>query len=342
VLTYIVPLRRWRTEPVDELAEYLNSMSAVAEVIVVDGSAPPIFAHHHRHLGPAVRHVPVDPARTGRSGKVNGVLTGVDLASHERLVIADDDVRYDHAVLSAVADRLADADLVRPQNHFAPCPWHAHWDTARSLLNRSLWADYPGTLAVRRSVLRRSGGYDADVLFENLELMRTVAAVGGCVRHAPDLYVRRTPPTTSQFLSQRVRHAYDSSATPLRWAFELALLPALVLVARRRPPALLVAAGAAIALAERGRRRQDGRRVFSPWGSVLAPCWLLERAACAWLALGSRARGGVRYAGGRFSRSANSRRELARRHAASRLDPAAPSPHPPTPVPLRPVLGAAR
>ena len=37
-------------------------------------------------------------------------------------------------------------DLVRPQNYFEPLPWHARWDTARTLLNRGLGRDYPGTL----------------------------------------------------------------------------------------------------------------------------------------------------------------------------------------------------
>jgi hypothetical protein len=316
VLSYVVPLRRWAVDPINDLADYLGELSTMAEVIVVDGSAPEIFDTHARAFaGRSVRHLAVDPARPGRSGKVRGVLTGVDAASHEHVVIADDDVRYGPAQLRQVDALLADADLVRPQNYFDPLPWHARWDTARTLLNRALTADYPGTLGVRRSTLRGAGGYDADALFENLELIRTIEAVDGCVQHAPDVYVRRLPPSTRQFRSQRVRQAFDSWATPGRLALELALLPATVgLAALRRWVPLTAAASATMGLAEYGRRRAGGAAVFPVSSSFLAPGWLLERAVCAWIALAHlQLLGGVRYAGATFSRAATSRSELRRR-----------------------------
>jgi hypothetical protein len=82
---------------------------------------------------------------------VAGIRTGIRHASHERILIADDDVRYDPESLRRTVELLGEYDLVRPQNYFQPLPWHARWDTARTLLNRSLGGDYPGTLAVRRS-----------------------------------------------------------------------------------------------------------------------------------------------------------------------------------------------
>jgi hypothetical protein len=78
-------------------------------------------------------------------GKVAGVTTGVRRAGFEAVVIADDDVRYEHATLQRLVEYLDDHDLVRPQNFFDPLPWHARWDTARTLLNRAFGADYPGT-----------------------------------------------------------------------------------------------------------------------------------------------------------------------------------------------------
>ena len=311
---YVLPLRWADDDGIDALTEYLRRLRDLVDVTVVDGSPPPQFAAHAAKWAALVRHVPPD-SRPTANGKVAGVLTGVRLARHEAIVIADDDVRYDERELRRLVALLRSADLVRPVNVFAPpLPWHARWDTARSLLNRALGTDYPGTLAVRRSILERTGGYDGDVLFENLELIRTVRAAGGRERVVPDLYVRRIPPTAGHFRGQRVRQAYDDFAQPLRLAVELAILPS-ALVALRRPPLLLGGLLATVLLAEVGRRRHGGARIYPATSALWAPAWVAERAACIWLALGRRLTGGVPYAGGKLLRAGTPMRELRRRFA---------------------------
>ena len=254
-------------------------------------------------------------------GKVNGVITGVREACRSRIVIADDDVRYDPEALRRTVRLLDKADLVRPQNYFDDLPWHARWDTGRSLLNRVFTGDptfpvgdFPGTLAVRRSAFLASGAYDGDSLFENLELMRTISAAGGLVVTPLDLYVSRRPPSTDQFLSQRVRQAYDDFAIPLRLMTFLAVGPLSIISRRRGGGRVLVGAAAILAsVAEIGRRRAGGARWFPFTASLLAPAWVLERSICAWLALWARVRGGARYGEARVARSANSIRHLRRR-----------------------------
>src|SRR5918912_708810 len=91
--------------------------------------------------------------------------------------------------LAAIVAELDSADVVRPQNYFDPFPWHACLDTARSLLNRISGGDWPGTLGVRRSRLLATHGYDGKVLFENLELVRTVKAAGGVEAVPPGFFV---------------------------------------------------------------------------------------------------------------------------------------------------------
>ena len=316
-LTYVLPLRRWQAGADEELVGYLGWLAGQVETIVVDGSPEEVFAAHHRQFGHLVRHIPVDPDLRGRYGKVNGVNTGVRAAGNERVVVADDDVRYDAAGLGRMAALLDHADVVRPQNHFEPLPWHARWDTARTLLNRALGADYPGTLGVRRSRLLAAGGYDGDCLFENLELMRTVEVAGGRVVTPLDFYVRRLPPSSRHFWSQRVRQAYDDFALPARMAAELSVLPVVgALLVRRRPLAVAALAAAAVGAAEVGRRRADGPSVYPPSCSLFAPLWLAERGVCAWVAVWLRlVRGGVPYAGAVLSKSANSKRVLRRRLA---------------------------
>ncbi len=309
--TYVLPLRWVHDGPFEDLTEYLRMLAGWLDVVVVDGSPPPRFAEHHRAWGGFATHVPPDARFRFLNGKVDGVLTGIELARHKAVVIADDDVRYGRDELHRVLAGLAHADVVRPQNYFRPLPWHARWDTARTLLNRALDGDFPGTLAVRRSTLLELGGYDGDVLFENLELMRTVEAAGGVVAHDPGCLVRRLPPTARHFARQRVRQAYDEWARPARMAASLAILPVVTwLVVHRRVGALAAAAGGTVAMAEVGRRRYGGRRYFPASSSVLAPLWVAERAVCAWLALVRRATGGCPYGGARFVRAATPVREL--------------------------------
>jgi hypothetical protein len=319
--SYVLPFRADGEGKVSELAEYLASISALAEVIVVDGSPPREFDRHADRFGPAVRHLRPDRDLSYAMGKVNGVITGVRRASNEAVVIADDDVRYEPHVLLEVVERLSRAELVVPQNYFQPLLWHARWDTARTLLNRihtgDRWfpvGDFPGTLGVRRTFFLEIDAYDGDVIFENLQLMRTVHAAGGKVEPALDLYVRRLPPTTRQFLSQRVRQAYDDFAIPLRMGVFLSIGPVVLGLALGRRGRL--AAGLAIgtmALAETGRRRWHGASVYSASGSLMAPAWIAERALCSWLALGQRVlRGGTTYRGGLISRAATSASELER------------------------------
>lgn len=339
---YILPLRWSEDSGLAELSDYLRHLAGWIGVTVVDGSDPALFERHRSAFPAAVRHIRPGPHEGTHSpgaghpgnGKVAGVMAGVRTSGAEYLVIADDDVRYTPEALAAVVHHLKSAEVVRPQNYFAPLPWHARWDTARTLLNRAWSADYPGTLGVRRSALLATGGY-AGVLFENLELIRTVKAAGGSERTLPDLFVARRPPTARHFLRQRVRQAYDDFAQPRRLAAELALLPAaaaaLFLPGKARLAVLLGLAGVAVACAETGRRRHNGTTVFPASAALFAPPWALERAVCVWLALGLRWRGGIAYAGSRIRTAAHSEAELRRRHAGKlpqrpRLDRTVPSP----------------
>lgn len=308
-LEYVLPLRWEGDEGLDELTAYLRRLSEWVDVTVVDGSPPARF-DEHRLAWPFVRHLA--PAFPGANGKARGAMTGIDAGRHDGVVVADDDVRYERAELERMADLLADADFVRPQNVFRPLPWHARWDTGRTLLNRALGGDFSGTVGLRRSAL---GGrpYDTDVLFENLELERTVAARGGRVVVAQDVFVTRRPPAVERFVEQRVRQAYDDFAQPARLVRELLILPLVAVAALRgRWLALGIGMLGVVALAEFGRRRHGGAAVFAPTASLWAPLWLAERAVTVWIALGLRLRGGVRYRDARLARAATPLRRLRR------------------------------
>jgi hypothetical protein len=312
VLTYVLPLRTDDTEDVSELAAYLREVADhVDDVLVVDGSPTHTVEQHRALLDSRIRVVP--PEEVTLMGKVGNVLTGLAHARHDKVVIADDDVRYTAAQLQELAARLDAAEVVRPQNYFNPRPWHARVDTARTLLARTTGGDWPGTLGVCRSFVQRAGGYSGDVLFENLELVRTVRAHGGREDVALDLLVARRPPTTRHFLRQQVRQAYDEFARPVRLVFSLSVLPLFVERLMRRRWGSIAAGTAAITLAaESGRRRAGGRAVFPVSSVLLAAPWMLWRSVCSWAAVGAYLRGGARYRGTRIRRAATPRRVLRR------------------------------
>jgi glycosyltransferase involved in cell wall biosynthesis len=307
--SYLLPIKARDTAHAEELAAYLRSLHCV-QIVVVDDSDRSIFDAHARAFDSSILHVRPDPAIRGANGKVRNVLSGLRYCRSEKVVIADDDVRYSPWALRAVIAALDDADIVRPQNYFDPLPWHALLDTSRTLINRALDGDWPGTLAFRRS--SAPFGYDADALFENLELVRTVRSRGGRESIRRDIYVRRLPPTTQHYVRQRVRQAYDEFARPVRLLATLAILPACLL----KPSLIPAFATLSVAAAFAGWLRDGGHRYFSRLAVLLAPLWLAERAICAWLAVYERVRyGGVRYAGRVVKRAASSPKELRRKWA---------------------------
>lgn len=316
--SYVVPLSADDPFVTSEWTQYLEWISGQGELIVVDGSPREAFAVNDRVWGGYGIHVA--PSEWSLVGKVANVMTGIRLASHERVVVADDDVRFGFEIHALVA-RLDGADVVRPQNYFDPLPWHALWDSGRSLLNRVAGGDWPGTLALRRSTLLAAGGYAGDVMFENYELVKTVEAAGGCHRVARDIFVCRLPPSASHFLSQRVRQAYDEIGRPGRLVPFLAVVPVVgVLAGMRRWRTLRRATFVSIALvvttAEIGRQREGAWSYFPFRCSIASPLWVAERSVCSWAALYARARGGVVYRGRRVKRATLSSRERRMRIAA--------------------------
>jgi hypothetical protein len=324
-LSYVLPLRWDEERDSDELTDYLRWLSNLVDLIVVDGSTADVFAAHRSHWQELATHIPPDPDLEFLNGKVDGVFTGVRRARFDAVVIADDDVRYDLVSLWAIRCLLEHNDLVRPQNYFVPMPWHALWDSARSLLNRAVGADFPGTLGFRRSFFIAMGGYDGNVMFENLELIRTVAAAGGREAAPLDLFVARRPPAPGAFWRQRVRQAFDDLAMPVRLVIFLSVIPLTTFaIATRRIRWVAGAALASVLVAERGRRRGSGTQAFPARASLFAPFWVSERAVCSWLAVASRfVYGGIRYRAGVIATAATPTRRL-----ESRFRTGAPPVHP--------------
>lgn len=285
--TYLLPIRRSAFDEAEaqDFASYFRSLAeAGCEVIVVDGSPDGVFARHRSLWAAMCRHEAVDRRFGYMNDKVNGIHTGVELASCEKIVLADDDIRYTADGIEKMIALLEEFEMVRPQNFLAPLPWWARLESARMLINRATLqtGDYPGTCAFRRSIMLRLGHYDGDVLFDNEEIVRHFARFGASIHYGIDLFVQKRPPTFRKWKEQRPRQAYEDFGLRAKTALFLAL-PVLLLLSAMAAGGLgivfsvLLLSVCAIALACAGSARGEASEYIPPWTCLYAPLWIGER-----------------------------------------------------------------
>lgn len=301
--TYLLPIRRVRLDQLEvkRLADYFKLLRlAGCEVLIVDGSPPSIFQEHKKSWQSFARHLAPDPKYTYMNGKVNGVHTGVASASCERIILADDDIRYTAGDVKRMCHLLDRYEMVRPQNFINPLPLWARLETARILLNRGVLraGDYPGTCGFRRSTMYRVGPYDGDVLFDNEEIVRHFALQRASIKYALDFFILKRPSTFAKWLEQRPRQAYEDFVMRGKTAAFLSVLPitfALSYITTARAGFIFLAAISLISilLSSRGLLRDRAYRFFSPVSALYSPLWILERSISVYWAVYWR----VRYGG---------------------------------------------
>ncbi len=265
---------------------------AGCEVLVIDGSPEHVFAQNHAAWSPLWRHEKVEQSFGYLNDKVNGIHTGVNLAGTEKIILADDDVRYTPEQIERVTDLLDQYEVVRPQNFLAPLPWWARMEAARMLINRATLriADYPGTCAFQRAAMLRVGHYDGDVLFDNEEIIRHFAREGATIDYAADFFVQKRPPDFRKWIEQRPRQAYEDFGLRAKTALFFALPWLALVVAWSAGWAGVIlymcAVGiAAIILASAGRARGHAAKYFLISVCVFAPLWVGERVISTYWAL---------------------------------------------------------
>ena len=284
--TYLLTIRRAGFDAAEaaDFREYFQTLAAAGcEVLVVDGSPPEVFAEHGRAWRSACRHEPVDPQYKYLNGKVNGIHTGVALAEHDRIILADDDIRYAPGDIRRMAGLLEDFDMVRPQNYFRPLPVWARTEAARMLINRHWIAegDYSGTLGITKNAMLRVGHYDGDVLFDNEEIVRHFRLKGERVKYARDFFLLKLPPTFEKWIEQRPRQAYEDFVMRAKTLFfaSLPLVLALTWMKAGWQLSLIYVTVISVgACASAARGLTDGAARFFPLQVVLyAPLWIAER-----------------------------------------------------------------
>jgi hypothetical protein len=293
--TYLLPIRRgsFSAEEAGDFAEYFEALAnAGCNVLVIDGSPSDVFEQHQRIWSQHAHHQPVDRRFNYLNDKVNGIHTGVELSPNEKIILADDDIRYSADDIERASHLLDDYEVVRPQNYLRPLPWWARMESARMLINRATLrtADYPGTCAFRRATMLRVGHYDGDVLFDNEEIIRHFARHGAQICYANDFFVLKRAPRFRKWLEQRPRQAYEDFGLRAKTTLFFSL-PALVtlvaVIAGTKALAwvLTLLALLAMMIAFAGRMHGDARNYFPVSIIFFAPFWILERSISTYWAL---------------------------------------------------------
>lgn len=280
-------------DDVRELAAYLSNLSVNNfEVVTVDGSLAP--EKNRRVLRWVGRHVIARPQHLDGSGFIDPIRVAMDVASCDKVIVADAHVRYSEATLEEISALLDLHEVVEPQDYFDPLPWWGGIEAGRMLVHRSLsqLPDHGSTFGFRRGAIRglRSLGIpmpDDDV--------RRLASQGAEVFSAIGIFVRRIPPMLSDWLHDVPRQADDDFDEPAKAAFFFIVLPLALMLAifggvRTVSSYAGAIAVASIALAIRGRM---GASPFFPWRACFfAPLWVLERSITIYWALLRRMSGG--------------------------------------------------
>jgi hypothetical protein len=293
--TYLLPIRRaaFSATEAAELRRYFQALgNADCRVLVIDGSPEAVFERNHEAWSSICRHEAVDRSFGYLNDKVNGIHTGVELASSEKIILADDDIRYTVADINRVCALLDTFEVVRPQNFLSPLPWWARMEAARMLINRATLrtADYPGTCAFRRECMLRVGHYDGDVLFDNEEIIRHFARAGAAINFAANLFVQKHPPRFRKWIEQRPRQAYEDFGLRMKSGIFFSI-PLLAMFLGWNAGwqgfllCLLALAIVAVGLAVGGRLRGAAAPYFRWSICLFAPLWVVERTFSTYWAL---------------------------------------------------------
>ena len=198
--TYLVVLDSRAEDEPRELAAYLSEIAVLDfEVIIVDGSAPEAFDKNRRVLRWVGRHVAAAPQH------VDAVRAAIDLASCDKVIVADAKTRYSLSALDELTSLLEVHEVVEPLNYFDPLPW---WI--------SPLPGHGSTFGFRKRAVRGLRSLDQNAAAH--DSVRELASRGAEVFTTKRLFVRRIPPAFSEWIRDLPRRALGriSFAVPNR------------------------------------------------------------------------------------------------------------------------------
>lgn len=293
--SYIVHLdRTCGPAELTSLAGYLSSLSvAGCEVVILDSNSNPVFEDNARVLRWVGRHTGVRAIYRSAFGVVDIVRAAADLASCEKVIVADAGARWNADSIGEACELLDVHEAMVPEEYLGAERWWSSLDAARLLLRRGLNFEPAGatTFAFRRTVVRALRTFPPAVDDDHL---RRLILGGVEVFPASGTFVQLQSTELEHWVGSRPRVASGSFNEPVQAAFFFAVVPTLLLVAFAAGPRVAAAllgimAFGTITLSLRGRA---GAAAYFPMRTVLlAPVWLLERSVSVYWALGAKLRG---------------------------------------------------
>ena len=288
----------YSTVPADELRDLANYLSTVGvagcDVVVLDASPRLQFDLNARILRWVGRHVAVRPEHRTPSGSLDLVRSAAALAACEKVIVAEQDVRYTPDAIGQICDLLEMHEVVEPQDYLDPLPWWGGIEAGRMLVHRGIepQPDHGATLGFRRSAVNSLRNLTTGEVLDDQG--RRLAAAGAEVYAAANVFVRRRPGALNEWLTQRPRYAGDDFGLPFKSAFFFSIAPLLLILGVLGGIQLAgayasVIAFAAVCLALRGRA---GAAPYFPLRACLfAPLWVFERSVSVYWALYRKLRG---------------------------------------------------
>jgi hypothetical protein len=276
----------------DELRELATYLSEVAvsdfEVIIFDASSPEAVEENRRVLRWVGRHTTARPEHVTGTGNIDAIRAAIDLASCDKVIVADAHVRYSRESLDDLTALLELHEVVEPQDYFDPLPWWGGIEAGRILVHRSIspLPDSGSTFGFRKRAIR--GLRAIDQATNAHDYVRRLASQGAEVFTSMRLFVRRIPPRFSDWIRGLPRRAEQEFTMPAKAALFFMLMPALIAVAllggaRMAGTVAGAISFASVALALRGR---IGAGRFFPWRACFfAPLWVLQRSLSVYCAL---------------------------------------------------------
>lgn len=286
------------TCPADELRDLANYLSTVGvagcDVVVLDASPRLQFDLNARILRWVGRHVAVRSEHRTPSGSIDFVRSAATLAACEKVIVAEQDVRYTPDAIGQICDLLEMHEVVEPQDYLDPLPWWGGIEAGRILVHRGIepQPDHGATLGFRRTAVNSLRNLTTGEVLDDQG--RRLAAAGAEVYPATNVFVRRRPAALDEWLAQRPRYAGDDFGLPFKSAFFFSMVPLLLILGVLGGIQLAgayasVIAFSSVCLALRGRA---GAGLYFPLRACLfAPLWIFERSVSVYWALYRRLRG---------------------------------------------------